>query len=178
LVVALCVCALALTACDRPVPPEATVPKPAPRLTVLPDLEGKTLVEAQAALASVEITTVVRFASEAITRAVDATSVAGTIIPAHVSRFAIPERLVELGQLEPGPDGFSHRIVAQTPAAGTPLSSVTTLTLDAGPHPHESDVPWLSGHAAWVRDREPTDCFVCHNENDCAYCHTQALPWR
>lgn len=155
---------LLLSGCARQ-EPEPMEPTASPAPVTMPDLVGKTLDEARAALADTQTPVEVTFPAVVATATIEATYVAGAWVPAREKRLELPARTTPL-------DGGPHPVSGQMPAAGALLSSVETVTLVAGAHPNPTDQPWVLGHAGEVTTKGATECFDCHNPDSCADCHT------
>jgi len=136
-------------------PAPAPEPVEPPALTTVPDLVGRSLSEASEVLESSHASVDVRF-------------------PGYVAQpwgFDVPERVVPLQRVADG----RHRIDTQSPQPGTPVSSVSTITLVAGEHPNDTGIPWMQGHAIAVKRKSAGPCFQCHDELSCSRCHMDVL---
>jgi hypothetical protein len=140
----------------------------------LPNLVGSPLSAVAQAVGSSKLLVIVRFPAASATYSVDATRVAGRLVPAHTAEASVPERVLSLKSALPSTEATPTRVVtAQTPAAGIPLSGVATLTLTAGPHQWETTIPWVVAHAAYVARNGLTPCLGCHSPKTCAQCHVR-----
>ena len=152
--------------------------EPGPRaLSQVPDLRAKTLTQVRELLDGQGVAVVVRFEAVEVTRTVEATRVAGALKPPRVARVALPLRVRTLARSTSVFATASHRVRAQAPGAGIPLSRVETITLTAGPHPGEGETPWLVGHALDDQAEGATGCFACHREMECNRCHVDLDHW-
>jgi hypothetical protein len=164
------------TSCSGGVDP---APEPQPEASVqplvVPDLDHAALDSAHRILGPAAERTVVRFPLVEASYTVEATRVAGKYVAAHVVRFGAPERILRLVDVDAAAGGVEgHLVIGQFPAPGTPLSGDTTITLTVGPHPYETDVPWLVGHPKYLGRTDSVGiqgCYMCHPPRRCADCH-------
>ena len=176
LIVCALLAGLAMTGCraKAPAQPEATT-KAVPAdsaVATMPDLRGRPMEQAWRLLAG-ETTTVVTFPGEVATRAVEATRIAGALVPAHVETITVPGRVMLLTEMTPGPDG--QRVVGQRPPPGTPRSRITTVTLTATrPHPRMKGPSYIFTHGQDVAKEGAIPCLTgCHDPEDCNHCHVK-----
>lgn len=174
---AVCLCLLgafvAVTGCrgrsaSTAAPAETTTAVESQPATIpMPALVGKTLASAYSVDGVSDLDVLVDFP------AVEATWSAQIVPDAkakHLSgtqRGEFPEQILQLGEVRRA----LHTVVAQTPAAGTPVSSEVTVTLVVGPHPNPTHDPWAMGHIEVVGTNGPESCMQCHSPTTCAECH-------
>ena len=158
--------------------PGSEPPRQAPPRTVvrraarIPDLKGRTLTQARDSLSTLSLAVLVRFPAEEATQLVPTQRVAGALHLAHVLTLALPTEVMPLSAARVGGfPGPSYIVTGQSARPGVSASSVQTLTLDVGAHPFSSRSPWLIDHNRRVRKNGTTECFSCHRETDCSYCH-------
>jgi len=156
-------------------PPARAIEEPVSSPARVPALTSATLNNALEELGPAAARAIVVFPAVSATYTVEATSVAGTWRPSHLATVRVQERTRLLSDVAQNSSAeWSHRIAVQDPLAGVALSTDATITLSAGPHPHEAGLPWLATHDDYLQasgSGAAELCLGCHDATACAVCH-------